>query len=88
MSALYGEGILVFVHSFVHSGSGVEFAVKFVIKGFDLASRIKSRNPLLKNLHSPNGFHCLKDFSLPRTLLEARRFLEPLTFLPSRKAFD
>lgn len=34
MSALRGEWILVCVHSFVHSDSGVEFAVKVVIKGF------------------------------------------------------
>lgn len=45
MSALCGEGILCGMYSFVHSGSGVEFAVEFVLKGFDLASRIKSRHP-------------------------------------------
>ena len=33
MSALCGEGMLVCVHSFVHSSSGVEF----VLNGFDLA---------------------------------------------------
>ena len=37
MSALCGEGMLVCVHSFVHSSSGVEFAVRFVLNGFDLA---------------------------------------------------
>ena len=52
------------VHSFVHIGLGVEFAVKFVLKGFDLAvrfrvvfvlngfdlaSRIKSRHPHRKS---------------------------------------
>ena len=42
MSALCSERMLVCVHSFVHSGLGVKFAVKFVLKGFDLASRIKS----------------------------------------------
>lgn len=56
MSALCSEKILVFVHSFVHSNSGVEFVlngfdlavgfrVVFVLNGFDLASRIKSRIP-------------------------------------------
>ena len=37
MSALCGEGILCGMYSFVHSGSGVEFAVRFVLNGFDLA---------------------------------------------------
>ena len=45
MLALCGEGMLCGVHNFVHSNSGVEFAVEFVLKGFDLASRIKSRHP-------------------------------------------
>ena len=60
MLALCGEGMLCVMYSFVHSGSGVEFAVEFVLKGFDLAvgfrvvfvlngfdlaSRIKSRHP-------------------------------------------
>jgi len=36
LNVLCGEGILCGAHSFVHSGSGVEFTVKFVLKGFDL----------------------------------------------------
>ena len=34
-------GVYSFVHNFVRSGSGVEF----VLNGFDLASRIKTRTP-------------------------------------------
>ena len=34
---LCSGGILCGVHSFVHSGSGVEFVVKFVLNEFDLA---------------------------------------------------
>lgn len=57
---MYGVEMQICVHRFVHSGLGVEFAVKFVLNGFglafvftvkfvlngfDLASRMKTRIP-------------------------------------------
>ena len=79
MSALCGQGMLCGVHSFVHnfvrSGSGVEFAVKSVLNRFDLAvgfrvvfavkfvlNRFDLASRIKNRSPASNFFRCLQHF--------------------------